>query len=66
MKWDVPEELSEAEQRFVLRLRRGGKFFIFLREIRSRLFDDVFQAELEGAYGSREAPTPFRRRCWQW
>ena len=58
MKWDVPEELSEAEQKFVLRLRRGGKFYIFLREIRSRLFDESFQAELEQAYGTARGTRP--------
>jgi IS5 family transposase len=58
MRWDVPEELSEAEQKFVLRLRRGGKFFIFLREIRPRLFDESFQAELEKAYGKPRGTHP--------
>jgi len=50
VKWDAPEELSEREKKFVMRLRRGGKFYVFLREVRHRLFDESFQAELEAAY----------------
>ena len=34
MKWDVPQELSERERKFITRLRRGGKFYVLLREIR--------------------------------
>jgi hypothetical protein len=50
MRWDVPAELTAAEQRMVGRLRKGAKFPRFLREIRPQLFDDEFQAELEAAY----------------
>src|SRR5690348_3609054 len=50
MKWDVPAELTPAEQRMVQRLRKGAKFARFLREIRPLLFDEAFQAELEVAY----------------
>lgn len=50
MTWDVPSELSASEKRLVERLGRGGKFFRFLREIRDRLFDADFQAELSSAY----------------
>jgi hypothetical protein len=30
----VPQELSERERKFITRLRRGGKFYVLLREIR--------------------------------
>jgi len=38
-----------AEQRVVERLKRTGRFFIFLREVAPRLLDDGFKAEPEKA-----------------
>lgn len=58
MKWDVPEELSERERKFVTRLRRGGKFYVFLRDIRHQLFDEAFQTELEAAYEKPRGTEP--------
>jgi hypothetical protein len=57
--WPVPSELSTAEQRVAQKLRRIGKFYVFLREVRAELFDDAFQAELAAAYQPRGvAPLP--------
>lgn len=58
MKWDVPAELTAAEAKFVSRLGRKAKFYVFLREIRAELFDDSFQAELEVAYGVARGTAP--------
>ena len=58
MRWEIPIELSAAEHRIANRLRRTGKFYVFLREIRHELFDDVFQAELEKAYGRARGTEP--------
>ncbi len=60
MKWNVPVELSPAEQVVSSRLARTGRFYAFLRAIRHQLFDEAFTAELERAYrrpgGSRPLP----------
>jgi hypothetical protein len=59
IRWQVPTELSPDEQRIAQKLRRIGKFYVFLREIRAELFDDAFQAELAAAYQPRGvAPLP--------
>ena len=50
MKWNVPVELSPAEQTIARKLTRTGRFYAFLRSVRSELFDDAFTAELERAY----------------
>jgi hypothetical protein len=55
----VPAELSAAETALVGKLRRSGKFYVFLRAIRSELFDEAFQAELAAVYqprGTRPIP----------
>ena len=43
--WHAPVELSAEEQVIVSRIRRA-KLFIFLRQVRHRLFNDEFQTEL--------------------
>ena len=59
IRWQVPKELSAAEKRVAQKLRRIGKFYVFLREIRAELFDEAFQAELAAAYRPRGvAPLP--------
>lgn len=50
MRWMVSEQLSGPEKRVAGRLQRSGKFYVFLRSIRHRLFDDAFQIELEKSY----------------
>lgn len=59
LRWSVPRELSPAETTLVGRLRRSGKFYVFLRSIRHELFDEAFQAELAAVYrprGTRPIP----------
>ena len=59
IRWQVPQELSAAEQRVAAKLHRIGKFYVFLREIRAELFDEAFEAELAAAYRPRGvAPLP--------
>ncbi len=47
--WHPPRELSASEQVIVSRIRRA-KLFIFLRQIRHRLFNEQFQSELAQIY----------------
>src|SRR5437773_9586102 len=59
IRWQVPTKLSAREQRVADKLRRIGKFYVFLREIRAELFDEAFEAELSAAYHPRGvAPLP--------
>jgi hypothetical protein len=59
IRWRVPRELSPQETRVAAKLRRVGKFYVFLREIRAELFDEAFEAELAAAYQPRGmAPLP--------
>ena len=57
-RWTLSTELSEREQRVLGRLRRGGRFYVFLRQVAPRLFDEGFQAELEKAYGTPRGTDP--------
>lgn len=51
--------MSPDEVRVAAKLRRIGKFYVFLREIRTELFDDAFQAQLAAVYRPRgTAPVP--------
>ena len=58
MHWDVPAALSEREERIAAQLKRAGKFYLFLREIRHELFDESFEAELAKAYGKPRGTPP--------
>jgi hypothetical protein len=59
IRWQVPTELSAAEQAVADKLHRIGTFYVFLREIRATLFDDAFQAQLAAVYQPRgTAPLP--------
>src|SRR5512144_1477471 len=49
-RWNTEESISRQEQFILRRLKRNGKLYAFLRLQRHRLFDDAFQAELEGMY----------------
>jgi hypothetical protein len=53
LRWSVPTELSAAEAALTGKLHRVGKFYVFLRTIRSELFDDAFQAKLAAVYQPR-------------
>jgi len=59
IRWQVPSELSAAEQRVAAKLHRIGTFYVFLREVRGDLFNERFQAELAAVYHPRgTAPLP--------
>jgi hypothetical protein len=59
IRWSPPRPLSPAEEAVAQRLRRTGKFYLFLREVRAELFDEAFQTELAAAYRPRgTAPLP--------
>jgi hypothetical protein len=49
-RWNPREKLSKKEQLLMKRLQRTRKLFAFLRLRRRELFDESFQAELEGMY----------------
>ena len=51
-RWNPSASLSRREQYLVGRMVRTGKLYAFLRLHRHELFDDSFQAELEGMYRS--------------
>src|SRR5262245_40892780 len=59
IRWVCPTDLSAEEQRVAQALHRIGKFYVFLREVRAKLFDAAFQAELAAVYQPRgTAPLP--------
>jgi len=59
IRWSPPVPWGAAEEPLRHRLRRTGKFYLFLRTIRHELFDAAFQAELAAAYQPRgTAPLP--------
>ena len=51
--WKAPVELSVREQRIAKRCEKR-RVFVFLRELRHRIFDDEMQAKLTAAYASSE------------
>ena len=57
--WSVPTPLTPEETHVTGLIRRSGKFYLFLRQIRHELFDDAFQATLAAGYRPRgTAPVP--------
>jgi hypothetical protein len=49
-RWRPRQSVTKQEEALLRRLRRTRKLFAFLRDSRHELFDDGFQAELEGMY----------------
>lgn len=49
-RWRPRQSFTKQEETLLRRLRRTRKLFAFLRDSRHELFDDGFQAELEGMY----------------
>lgn len=49
-RWNPRSETSLQEELLLKRCRKKRKLFAFLRENRTRLFDDAFQEELEEMY----------------
>lgn len=65
-RWTPPVALSPQEKLLMKRLTRVRKLFGFLRERRHELFDDTFQAQLEGMYrdtGAGDLPHPPALLC---
>jgi hypothetical protein len=60
-RWRPRTGYTKQEELLLGRLRRSRKLFAFLRDHRSELFDDGFQAELESMYrgtGAGKEPRP--------
>jgi hypothetical protein len=53
IRWKFPVNMTAEEKAVAKALKRIGKFYVFLREIRAELFDEEFQAELAKAYQPR-------------
>jgi hypothetical protein len=53
--WKPPVELSSREQKIVKRCAKR-RVFVFLRELRHRIFDDELQAKLLAAYDRQGVP----------
>lgn len=65
-RWTPPVALSPQEKLLMKRLTRVRKLFGFLRERRHELFNDTFQAQLEGMYrdtGAGDLPHPPALLC---
>jgi hypothetical protein len=50
MLWTPPAAFSPAEDKLCDRLKKAGRFYMFLRSIRDRLFDEATQARLVSMY----------------
>lgn len=60
-RWTPAAKVTKQESFLLKRLVRTKKLFGFLREVRQELFDEEFQAELEGMYretGAGKVPVP--------
>src|SRR5258706_3457689 len=55
--WQPSVELSAQEEQIVKRIRKA-KLFVFLRQHRHKLFDEVFQQELATLYRKAERGQP--------
>ncbi|HYQ91141.1 MAG TPA: transposase, partial [Candidatus Competibacteraceae bacterium] len=59
--WSPPQDLSPAEEKIATRAAKRKKLFVFVREIRTELFEPAFQEELAGMYrqtGAGKPPVP--------
>lgn len=60
-RWQPRPGYTRQEEALLRRLRKTRKLFAFLRDCRSELFDEAFQAELASMYrdtGAGKEPTP--------
>jgi len=55
--WNPPVELSSREQKILKRCAKR-RVFVFLRELRHRIFDDEMQAKLRAAYDREDRVPP--------
>ncbi len=61
MRWQVPVDLSEPEEKLCGRLGVRSRFFCFLRRVRHVVFDSEFEKQLATMYENRPsglAPVP--------
>lgn len=58
MLWTPPALFSPAEARLTKRLKKAGRFYLFLRTIRDRLFDLDTQHKLAGMYAETPHGVP--------
>lgn len=58
MHWNVPAELNAEERRLAVFLQKKGRFYVFLRQIRHRIFDESLEQEMERAYGKARGRDP--------
>src|SRR5512144_3348845 len=59
--WSPPQDLRPTEEKIATRAAKKKKLFVFLREIRTELFEPAFQEELAGMYrqtGAGKPPVP--------
>src|SRR5512144_2987760 len=59
--WSPPQDLSPTEEKIAARAAKKKKLFVFLRAIRTELFEPAFQEELAGMYrqtGAGKPPVP--------
>jgi len=59
--WSPSQDLSPTEEKIAARAAKKKKRFVFLRAIRTELFDPAFQEELAGMYrqtGAGKPPVP--------
>jgi hypothetical protein len=56
-RWNPPVELSSREQKIVKRCAKR-RVFVFLRELRHRIFDDEMQEKLRAAYDRSDRVPP--------
>jgi len=60
-RWNPRADHTKQERVLLVRLRKTRKLFAFLRDHRSEIFDDAFQAELMAMYrdtGAGKDPIP--------
>ena len=60
-RWRPATKATKKEEFLLKRLKRNKKLFGFLHEVRDELFNEDFQAELEGMYretGAGKDPVP--------
>lgn len=66
VRWSPPVVLSAAEEQVAKRMKRTGKFYLFVRRHRHELFDDAFRTELESMYAAAPRGTPPKDPMFLW
>ncbi len=58
IRWDVPVELSPAEEAICARCKRNGRLYAFLRRHRHEIVTDEFEADLASMYADSPLGQP--------